>query len=212
MYQVKEANASFQYNIGEIMRFKNIIFDFGNVLSVFNADRLLELCTPAYHEAMKKAIFHDWDALDDGTITYEDYIGQTLRMSDRKDWEAIRMFFDRWYLALEDIEEVQAWVHELKREGYHLYILSNAPVIFEENVHVYPIVKEFDGAVYSGSIQLSKPDKAIYHYLLNKYQLKAEECFFIDDKPRNVEAARQCGIEAMVYHQNLDEIKKAILV
>lgn len=44
-----------------------------------------------------------------------------------------------------------------------MYILSNTPVIFEENVHAYPIVKEFDSAVYLESIQLSKPDKAIYH-------------------------------------------------
>ena len=112
---------------------------------------------------------------------------------------------------LDDIEEMQQWVYELKKGGYHLYILSNAPVIFEEYAYTYSFTDLFDGAVYSGSIQLSKPDKAIYYYLLDKYQLKAEECFFIDDKSCNVEAAKECGIEAMVYHQNLDDIKKAVL-
>lgn len=193
------------------MKYKNIIFDFGNVLSVFDTDQLLKKCTPYYDEKMKEAIFYDWEALDKGMISYEDYIGKALSLADQKDEDAIHLFFSQWYLMLDDIEEMQQWVYELKKGGYYLYILSNAPVIFEEYAYTYSFTDLFDGAVYSGSIQLSKPDKAIYYYLLDKYQLKAEECFFIDDKSCNVEAAKQCGIEAMVYHQNLDDIKKAVL-
>lgn len=57
------------------MKYQNIIFDFGNVLSLFNADRLTDLCTSNYHGSMKKKrFFLGWNALNDGFISYENYI------------------------------------------------------------------------------------------------------------------------------------------
>lgn len=191
------------------MKYENIIFDFGNVLGRFDFDSLLRSCDIKADEAVKKAIMHNWNALDDG-YDYDDYIRETLEMVEDSEKEAVKLFFEKWYLVLEDIEEIHEWVHELKKEGVRLYVLSNAPVIFEEHVGVYPIMKEFDGAVFSGSIRLSKPDVRIYRHLLDKYGLKAEKCFFIDDHLANVNAAKRCGIEAMVYHNNLEDIKKAV--
>ena len=191
------------------MKYRNIIFDFGNVLGKFDFDSLLNSCAITGSDSIKKAIMHNWNELDNG-YDYDCYVNEALEMVDEKNRDAVRTFFDKWYLLLEDIEEVHEWVHELKKEGYRLYVLSNAPIIFEKHVSVYPIMKEFDGAVFSGSICLSKPDIKIYQYLLDKYQLKAEECFFIDDRLDNVLVARQCGMDARVYHHNLDDIKKAI--
>ena len=37
----------------------------------------------------------------------------------------------------------------------------------------------------------------IYELLLNKYDLKAEECLFFDDRADNVEGARNLGIQAV---------------
>ena len=51
--------------------------------------------------------------------------------------------------------------------------------------------------VVSYQIHIAKPDKKIYEYLLNKYNLIAQECIFFDDRPDNTKAARQMGIEAV---------------
>ena len=56
-----------------------------------------------------------------------------------------------------------------------------------------------DGMIVSGKVKLLKPDRAIYEALMNKYGLKPEECVFFDDRLENVEGARKCGINAIVF-------------
>ena len=50
----------------------------------------------------------------------------------------------------------------------------------------------------SHTVHLAKPDPAIYQTLLDRYGLKAEECVFLDDTVRNVEAAQALGIAGIV--------------
>jgi 2-haloacid dehalogenase len=44
-----------------------------------------------------------------------------------------------------------------------------------------------------------KPDPEIYLHLLSTCGLSAESCLFIDDVARNVEAARQIGLQAIQF-------------
>lgn len=55
-----------------------------------------------------------------------------------------------------------------------------------------------DGGIMSYTVHLAKPDPAIYQTLLDRYGLKAEECVFLDDTVRNVEAAQALGIVGIV--------------
>ncbi|MGN1344250.1 MAG: HAD family hydrolase [Traorella sp.] len=190
--------------------YKNIIFDFGNVLGEFKIDQLLDECCQSHHEHLKKIIFHDWDNYDGGKYQQDEYVKSCLNLASEDEKEKILSFFKDWYLRLHPIDEMHQWIMQLKNEGYHLYILSNAPIIFEEHIDIYPNMSLFDGKVFSGRIQLAKPDIRIYQYLLDKYHLKADECFFIDDKKENVEAAMQIGIKGMVYDHNLDMIRQKV--
>jgi putative hydrolase of the HAD superfamily len=48
-----------------------------------------------------------------------------------------------------------------------------------------------------------KPGKRIYEILLEKYQLKPEECIFIDDTLANIKSAEELGIKGVHYlHSN----------
>lgn len=51
-----------------------------------------------------------------------------------------------------------------------------------------------------------KPNKDIYEYFLNKFDLKADECLFIDDNINNVNAALDIGIKA-VQLKKIDDMK-----
>ena len=55
------------------------------------------------------------------------------------------------------------------------------------------VLAQFDGGVASCEVQVNKPDPQIYKALLKKYQLKASECVFIDDRLENVQAAFALG-------------------
>lgn len=58
-----------------------------------------------------------------------------------------------------------------------------------------------ENIVISGNVGLMKPDPDIYNYVLNKYQLSPNNCFFVDDSKENVETARNCGIKS-VHHKS----------
>ena len=68
----------------------------------------------------------------------------------------------------------------------------------------FPFLAGFDGIIVSGDERLLKPDPAIYHLLLDRYGLKAEDCVFIDDSQPNVEAARGVGIHAIHCSEGID--------
>ena len=52
----------------------------------------------------------------------------------------------------------------------------------------------FDQFYLSHEIHFRKPDASIYEFVLEQNQLKACDCFFVDDTKENTEAAAQLGI------------------
>ena len=66
------------------------------------------------------------------------------------------------------------------------------------------------GYIVSADEKLVKPNGAIYQLLCKRYQLEPEECFFIDDRAENVEAARQCGMYAYQYQSDVQALYSAL--
>lgn len=62
----------------------------------------------------------------------------------------------------------------------------------------------FDALTLSYEIGCVKPDERAYQAALAQLGVLAEEAIFIDDQPRNVEAARAVGIEAILFTGRLD--------
>ena len=54
-----------------------------------------------------------------------------------------------------------------------------------------------DGALFSFEVKQIKPEPEIYHSLLERFHLRAEECVFLDDRQNNVDGAIACGISAI---------------
>jgi 2-haloacid dehalogenase len=71
---------------------------------------------------------------------------------------------------------------------------------FPEAREHFGILQLIDRYVVSGAEGLVKPDPRLFHVLLDRYGLKAEECTFVDDNPDNVAAARALGMEGIVFH------------
>ena len=74
-------------------------------------------------------------------------------------------------------------------------------------------MNDIDGKVVSYQIHAIKPEPEIYLYLLEKYNLKAEECLFFDDRAQKVEGAEKLGIQAIrveSQQQLLGELEKLL--
>ena len=70
------------------------------------------------------------------------------------------------------------------------------------------ILQQFDGLVLSAPIHLLKPTAEIFQYLLDTYHLKAEECLFIDDLPRNITGAEKCGIKGYLFDGDAERLEQ----
>ena len=80
----------------------------------------------------------------------------------------------------------------LKKNNYECYVLSNwSAETFVGMVEDYPFLKEFDGLLISGEDRLIKPDLAIYQLAIKRSNLNPLKCVFIDDKLKNIEAAKK---------------------
>ena len=76
----------------------------------------------------------------------------------------------------------------------------------------YEILKEqfdmnlFDEVFLSYQMHKIKPEKEIFEEVVNKLGKNSKEILFFDDKEKNVEVARKCGIEAyQVTGENIKE-------
>ncbi len=194
------------------MRYKNIIFDFGNVIAEFNEHKIIEsYChTPEDFLVLKQAIFYNWNALDRGTIDYNDYMDQAISSLPEKLRSSAYQLSREWWKQLTPLKSTWSLIRELKTSGYALYILSNASVFFAEHADYYEITKEFDGCVYSGNLKMLKPEPDIYNYLFNTYHLTPKDCFFLDDKAENIESGRRLGMDGLIFTGDIDIVKHAL--
>lgn len=193
---------------------KNIIFDIGNVLVDFHPQKVLEqmgFCRE-HIEAILDATVRSkaWVELDRGVIPEEEVIAD-MRKKVPQDVQAE---FDRFFAEgrpdlVEVYPYVHEWIHHFRERGYKIYLLSNYPVsFFELHSSSFTFLPLADGRVVSGYVRMIKPDAEIYYHLLEKYQLQAEECIFIDDNAANIEAANALGIHGVQFLNYEDASRK----
>ena len=68
-----------------------------------------------------------------------------------------------------------------------------------------------DGAVISALEKCVKPGAEIFQVLLDRYQLKAGECLFVDDVKANVEGAEKVGIRGYWFDGDAEKLRNAVL-
>ena len=78
-------------------------------------------------------------------------------------------------------------------------ILSNIPHDLLAEVRKFSWVDEFEVKIWSCELGIVKPDPAIYRACLDALGCHAERTLFFDDRPNNVEAARELGMEAHIF-------------
>lgn len=193
---------------------KNIVFDIGNVLLNFKPVEYLRTKMEEENiKSVKEAVFDspEWPMLDEGTITEKEAI-RVISERNAEIKDLVELAFDNWYDMLTPIENSVKLLKELKAKGYNLYYLSN----FQELAYDY-IIKEyeffglFDGGVASFAEKLMKPDKDIYEKLMERYDLKPEECLFMDDTALNIDGAENVGMKGIVFttaEDAMDNLKK----
>ncbi len=199
---------------------KNYIFDFGNVIAEFNPQKLTALYISDEETKMHISdIVFDrlyWDKLDLGTITDEEVKELIKRRVPDELKEISCTVYDNWINNLTPVLGMQELIHDIHKSGKKLFVLSNISTGFKNGYHKVGWINEifslFDGMVFSGEIGIAKPDKEIFEYILTKYNLKREECLFIDDSKINIKGAMDANIKGYLFDGNTKKLRKYIEV
>ena len=135
----------------------------------------------------------DIDEIDDDT--YYTFLLNELKMPMEKKAIIRKFVVDDFYID----QDMLAYIKDL-RASVTTMLLTNFPS------HVHDFMKTdwivdgaFDHMIASCDVKLIKPDPAIYTLALDRLDLEAEECVFIDDREVNVNAARKLGINGIVF-------------
>ena len=104
-------------------------------------------------------------------------------------------------------DETMEIINELKNKGYKVGLLSNLRLMdykrYEEQIKKI----NFDYLFLSYEIKCIKPSSDIYLQVIDALNCEAENIIFFDDNQKNVNGAKQLGINAyQVTGENIKEI------
>ena len=193
---------------------KNILFDMGQVLIRFDQKYFIRRLgiEKADMDLLLREVYRsvEWVQMDRGSLREEDAFRSISRRLPERLHDAAWKLICMWDRPILEIDGMYELVAELKDMGYGIYLLSNASVRQHEYWPRIPASRFFDGKLISADVHVIKPQPEIYRLCLEKFGLNAEECFFIDDAPANIEGALCCGIAGAVFHGDAGLLRREL--
>ena len=194
---------------------KNIIFDMGNVLIQWSPKKIVARLGVNAEDAelLLREVFSEmeWVSMDHGIMTQQDgYERICHRLPERLHEAARQCVFDWWKPPLDPVPGMAELAREVRERGYGVYLCSNATSTLHEYFDRIPGAEYFEGKIVSADVALLKPQHEIYECLFDTFELKAEECFFIDDSPLNIDGAYAVGMPGAVYLGDMTRLRKAM--
>lgn len=193
---------------------RNIIFDMGNVLIRYDPEYFIGragIKDPQEKALLLSEIYRSpkWALMDYGQWTEKDLEAYVLPRLPVHLHKVVPGLISHWE-PLEPIPGMAELICDCKKSGLGIYLLSNASFRQPDYWKDIPGHEYFDGTIVSAFEGCVKPSAEIFHRLLERFHLKAEECFFVDDMAENVASAKRVGIDGFVFQGDAAALRKAI--
>lgn len=182
---------------------RTLIFDLGKTLVPFDLERgfkELERYCPRPAEDLRRILLgSDLPVrFERGELTPEEFVREVSALLEMQ--AGPEAFSDAWNSIFLPEPLIPDLALELLHTRHRMLLLSNTNVLhFEWIAARYPLLRHFDHFVLSYKAGAVKPQRAIYEEALRHAQCAPEECFYADDIPAYVEAAKALGIDGVVF-------------
>jgi putative hydrolase of the HAD superfamily len=191
---------------------KTIFFDLGNVLLYFSLPKMVQQLSQVCGIPIPKLqtiLVPLREQYETGQIDTES-LYQTFLTHSTKPYS-----LSEFVHAISNIftPNTDLWplVEQLKANGIRLVLLSNTcECHFTYIATNYPILQLFDHSVLSYEVAAWKPDPRIFQNALQHSQCKPEECFYTDDIPEFIQAAKTNGLDGETF-TTADALKTALI-
>lgn len=192
---------------------RNVIFDLGGVVLDWNPDQIVSRLQPQpeLRASLKEAVFGhaDWRLFDRGTLTESDLI-ERLQARVGGTRQQMAAILDAVRDSLVEKPDTVELIRALQAQGTPLYCLSNMPAtVYAHLRRRHTFWDAFSGIVISGEVQMMKPEPEVFMHLLATFNLRAEECVFVDDLRANIDSALLCGLRA-IWFKDADQCRREL--
>ncbi len=195
---------------------KVVVFDFGSVIAKTDKKQLVHFLVSSLNIPEEKAI-QAYDQL-------KEYTSEDKEKDEELFWKIWtkenkihlpNQWFDRLIAAklaaIKEIPGMISLVKQLQHQGYQTALLSNvrsSQAAIKKQLGYYQL---FSPVQLSCDIGIRKPDPQAYEILLSKLHVPPQSVLFIDNRINNVEAAKDVGMDGIVFvdsNQLIQELKK----
>jgi len=192
---------------------RTVIFDLGRVIVPFDFTRgysaMSEHCGLPPEEIRARlrrdGLVKD---LETGRMSGREFVDKVTALLETS--ISYERFAEMWSLIFLPYTLIPESMVEGIRRNYRTVLLSNTNSIHYEMLYAsYPILRHFDAYVLSFEVGAMKPDPAIYAKAVEQSLCRPEQCFFTDDVPEFVDAARQAGIDAVQF-ETCEQIEREL--
>lgn len=180
-----------------------VLFDLGGVLLEIDFDRALE--SWSRHSRLPPQRLRATFAFDEpfrrhetGHLSADGYFAHLReRLALECDAAAVRAGFNAILVA--QIDEAVRLL-DVMRPDVPRYVISNTNAVHVAQIeHAFPaLLPRFDRVFTSHQIGHRKPDAAAFAHVLREIGVAAPQVLLFDDLQPNVDAARACGMQAVL--------------
>lgn len=189
-----------RYNLAMIMA---IIFDCFGVLAVDGWQSYKNKHFVGKPELLGKARELNRRS-DSGQMAYDDFIRQVAQMAGTSEAE-----FRKSMEGMEMDEALLDYIAAELKPHYKIGMLSNVANDWLNARLLNRHKKLFDAITLSIKTGFVKPDERAYEAALIELGESAENCVFVDDQERNCTAAREVGMQAILY-EDLPQLRSEL--
>ena len=177
-----------------------VVFDLGDVLIKSNMQNKLKK-NPKIPNQQIYPLLEKWFDDDLDLLSKDEYIDIISKRLSPDFSDIVPDIVD----AFSDIEVLPYTIptlKDLREKGYRIYYLSNwsrwgVEILGEKNKLEF--LSLFDGGLFSYEVGVKKPDRKIYDTFIKKFKINPKEAIFVDNKKKNIEAAKKFGLQGIVF-------------
>ncbi len=201
-------------------KFKNIIFDYGNVIFEINFKRTQTALSNLGISDIESFFAHKghnslFDDFEVAGVSAEDF-RNGIRIAANNKYLTDAQIDEAWNSLLIGVSKGNHDVLLAVKQKYRTFLLSN-----NNQIHYNWIVKYlqkefginnydhlFEKAYFSQLMRLRKPNVNIFEQVLKENDLDPSETLFIDDSPQHIAGAKKAGLHTLlmdVHPEKLNE-------
>ncbi|MBS0629127.1 MAG: HAD family phosphatase [Verrucomicrobia bacterium] len=187
---------------------KAVVFDFGGVVATHDPKPIIDYIEQTL--GTNAAIDFQGDKLYSALVQGEDFWHSYAHAHDKElpqGWMGgLNKRVKQFVHLTPGIDEI---ISELKSRGIRVALLTNTTKLRSDFYYREGFYRPFDPVILSWQYNVRKPDPKIYEILLERLDLPAKECIFIDNREENVVGAKKLGIHTILF-QSAPQLRREL--